>query len=521
MSDINVRIRYEGTERGAAQLERLNESLDNVDSAQQRAGASASSLGEVAQAAGTQWGQLGGALGNTASVFAQLNPRMATSASVLGQVGTASTALTGALGPMGVALAAVTTAVGLYQIAMERAREESEAQERSINALRVSYDDLHSSIVRTAQARRQFEAIDQRGEGTAEELQARQRQFQNRAAELTLRIQQLERERGSLTGQLMGPRTVGTLTMLRSQRRAAQRQAAQLGERIEGGTFLTDVESEIILDPTEQDLGRGGGGRRGGRRGQSASDDVGPGAALERRFAAEQEIRERNAANEQRRLEEITRAKDEAHAREMAQLAEVESAQQTAKEAEERAIERQIELQAQLLDKAKEAARIQRREAQDFAREASGFAQEIGSAYFNAFQQAIEGTMSLEDALLSATKQILKSIGEELVARGIGKILEGIAEIPSPTAATKIGGGTAMVAFGVTLGAAGAAIPSPGGGAEQPREERDQDGDEGPRTIVVNMNSPVLTAGTQAQVARGMRRSLAGDRTLPTSLGRA
>ena len=138
------------------------------------------------------------------------------------------------------------------------------------------------------------------------------------------------------------------------------------------------------------------------------------------------------------------------------------------------------------------------------------------------FESAIEGEASLEEAMLEATKQLLKQFGTELIAKGIGKILEGISELPLPTAAPKIGGGAAMVAFGIGLGAAGAAIPSaPAAPAEAPREDAGGGGGGGPTTLVLNVNNPMMAAATHAQLARAMRRQLEQDRTLSAGLERA
>ena len=84
-------------------------------------------------------------------------------------------------------------------------------------------------------------------------------------------------------------------------------------------------------------------------------------------------------------------------------------------------------------EKAKEAARPAG--CQPAARRRGGRAPRtpIAQAYNNAFQQAIEGRCpSKAGAAIEATKSLLKSFGQELIAKGIGKILEGIAEIPEP-----------------------------------------------------------------------------------------
>ena len=72
----------------------------------------------------------------------------------------------------------------------------------------------------------------------------------------------------------------------------------------------------------------------------------------------------------------------------------------------------------------------------------------------------------------------------------------------------KIAAGGGMIALGVAAGAAGAAISVPGGGGApaSPRASRDAGGG-GEKTIVLNMNGPLLTAQTEAGVGRSVTRS--------------
>ena len=262
--------------------------------------------------------------------------------------------------------------------------------------------------------------------------------------------------------------------------------------------------------------------RRGGGGEREFTYDEGLQAAQERQYASQVEIAER-AADRLRTIEEETAtAKAQLDEQEAARIDELRDKAEDNIRVELEGVRRIAEARQEAFEKAKEAARAQRAASQQLAGEAASAANTIAQAYNNAFQQAIEGTMSLEQAAIEATKSLLKSFGQELIAKGIGKILEGIAEIPSPTAATKIGGGTAMVAFGVGLGAAGAAIPSAGAaGAEQPREEPRSDSARGPQNVTVIMQNAVMTAGTEAQLARGLRKSLSGDRVLGASLAAA
>jgi hypothetical protein len=82
-----------------------------------------------------------------------------------------------------------------------------------------------------------------------------------------------------------------------------------------------------------------------------------------------------------------------------------------------------------------------------------------------------------------------------------------------PAAAGKAVEGAGKIALGVSLGAAGAAIqpPSSGAGAGDERAPKlgpaaNEGGGGG--NVVLNMNSPFVTAGTEADLGRGLSRSI-------------
>lgn len=506
---IRVEIDYEGTQVGASQLDGLTDKLRGADEAQRTATVSASALGESASTLGGAAGRTGSALGQMAQVIASSNPSMRQSATLLSQMGGAATGLTGAMGPLGVALAAATVAYSIFEAGQRRAQEAADAERATIQNLTTSYDDLRSAIAR-ARGERERDAMLARGEGSQEDFEAQARRFENRATQLRLIIREISRN-DDLSRQ---ERTA--LTRMRgAQLAAAQRAAESAREHIAGGNFVVDVESGFTGAgsgvPMPEDRRRGGGRRSTERTfAQQEAEAWGEAQAAHQLYT---EMIEEAAERENALALQQASIDTQLHDNGMARLAE-------RTEGIEAHYEQIRQREDELADKRKEAARTQQRANASLAQEVGGVGKQIASAYSQAFQLAIEGTMSLEDAMLSATKAILKSIGEELVAKGIGAILEGISMLPSPTAAPKIGGGVAMVAFGVGLGAAGAAIPSPSSaGAEVPREQPDSGDSGGPKEVTIVFGNPVLTAGTQAQLARGMQRALGGDRMLPSSVG--
>lgn len=510
MSTVRVAIQYEGTEQGAAQIARLQENLRGADDAQRRATTSSRALSQSAGTMGQNMGRLGAAVGGAAAALSGLDGGLGALGRTIGQTSSALGGLSGSLGPLGLALGAVTVALGIYEESQRRAREEAAESQRTVDRLTRSYDELHGAIVRARTERERSSRLE-RGVGTQDEMQAALAEARNlvQAREIAIRNLTQNREMDRETRQLELRRRV-------AERNAAQRRAAFFEQQLSGGVFIEEptAQGEGFTDRLPEDRA----GRRGGRSRSQRTPSF-----------AEQEAEAWQRAQDGARLyasivEEIDA---EANARALAQ-ASIDT-QLHDNQMERMRIEREAtaahydqirNAEEELRAKQAEAFQLRRREQASLAQEASGYAKQIGTAYFDAFMIAIEGTMSLEDAMIQATKELLKQIGMELVARGIGKILEGIAEIPSPTAATKIGGGAAMVGFGVGLGAAGAAIPSPQqGGAEQPREDRPSGEAGGPREITVVFGNPVLTAGTQTQLARGMGRALSADRSFPNAVG--
>jgi hypothetical protein len=142
-----------------------------------------------------------------------------------------------------------------------------------------------------------------------------------------------------------------------------------------------------------------------------------------------------------------------------------------------------------------------------------GGANAIGGAFANAFGAAIQGQEDFGTAFVKGMKLQLIQFGVGQVAEGAGALLSavGLAFTNPPAAGAKAVEGAGKIALGVSLGAAGAAIsvPSPSAGDERaPR--MGPAANEGPSggNVIVNMNSPFVTAGTQAELGRGLTRSI-------------
>lgn len=523
MSDVGVKVDYGGLEEGAEVLARLQDNLRRVDSAQQQATRSSDSLGESAQELGghvgstaeaangahQKFGAVQGILGQLGPAVGRVSPAFAGLSSSIAQTASSALSMTESMGPAGLAIAGITLVATAVADAMSDAASEADLLANAFDRQARSAVALTRNIrsLAEAQAARRQEEIE-RFQQDDVDREARARS-EIRAIESQIESTRRLRNEEILT-QVQYEARMRTLRQAAEDARAELAFARRGGDPAEQERLQAELQEQIRAAQRQaaEDAAR----RRGGHRRTFAQDEGAAWQRAEERHRIYQEALIEGLAEQEARQRQLAQIDEQLHQNRMDRL-----------EREQESIAEHYaqirELEEEVRDKQKEAARARMVEQRGLLQDAQSTAAQIGSAYFQAFEMAIEGTMSLEDALLAATKQILKSIGEELVARGIGKVLEGIAEIPSPTAATKIAGGTAMVGFGIGLGAAGAAIPAPKAeAAEQPREQPDSQGDRGPKEITVVFGNPVLTAGTQTQLARGMGRAIAGDRTFPTSL---
>ena len=615
---IEVEIDYEGTERGATQLERLEDALDRVDTAQGAAARSARRLSREQSRARGNLQTLRQNLIPTGADMRGLATAAGGAAIALGAMGAAAVAalndlerrmgivnrfsgsldgmrertggLVGELDAMafhselaarGVNLAAndlnnllvaaiersaatgqdlnqvlqqmleafgngSAEALGRYGVSLEQGQTKTEAITSALEQMDEQWGDV-SSAADTAGGRvQQFgvalddattrfgAAITESGvleqsftslfnavsDGSGDFSDAMDAMIRDATLFGAAAAEAIERVTDLVTSQAEGWRALASGDIEGAARAFASSQNAA-ANLVDGESIGRDVAARAVTAIQSAREARSGGPTRsrvnvgptprrgGGRRGERATDEIGPEEAFERQMQSEQEIRDRMAAREEERLATIAQLKTDEDEREAARLQELAEMERDKQQAEIESIQRQAELREELRDKEKEASRMRLSEARAEAQEMAGHINRIASAYIGAFQQAIEGQKSLEEAMLDATKAILKSIGEELVAKGIGKILEGIAEIPSPTAATKIGGGAAMVGFGIGLGAAGAAIPSGASQAEQPRQQPQQNsGGGGPSVINVIYGSQIPSARTDQQAARDMVRAI-------------
>lgn len=277
------------------------------------------------------------------------------------------------------------------------------------------------------------------------------------------------------------------------------------------------------------------------QRSQEASAEVDANTGPARRRSSG---RERPEFDEARYLSEFRMGLiDEQEAREMLRLQRVAEEEQHLLEARKGAVEmaeREADEQARkrLEDQARAASEAMEREeskrlqikrrqesdtrmwrgTQESMLDATlGGANAIGGAFADAFGAAIQGQEDFGTAFVKGAKQQLLQFGIGQVAEGAGALLSAVGFLFTnpPAAAGKAVEGAGKIALGVSLGAAGAAIsvPAPAAGGEDraPRMGPSSTEGGGGGNVIVNMNSPLVTAGTEAQLGRNLSRTISGS----------
>jgi hypothetical protein len=341
---------------------------------------------------------------------------------------------------------------------------------------------------------------------------------------------ELDAERGRLAAQLeTATGRGGGISGLDTG--AIRERIAAIDEEVASNREVVRVlEDVIVAREREADAGRSGSGsgssttgtppaRRGGgrrRSGASAAEEpVDDGAFLER-MAAETEAAGMARATEARERDRASFESYVAERRDLEAAAEAEKAAavELFEADQEKRHERELERIA-MERRAREnldRANMERLAQQTELLESIG--DRIGGVFAGAFSAAIQGQEDFGQALAKGTKQVLIQFGTQMVAEGIGALFTGIGNtvLNPPAAATKLAEGAGKIALGVGLGAAGAAIPTGGGGASGARAERprvDQAPSSGAQAqqLVINMNAPTVLGGTEAEFGRVMLRA--------------
>ena len=176
----------------------------------------------------------------------------------------------------------------------------------------------------------------------------------------------------------------------------------------------------------------------------------------------------------------------------------------------------QLQALDRLRDKQKEAHEEQMARIEEQVSAWTSAGERIGGVIASAFTTAIQGQEDFGVAVIKGFKSIAIEFGGQMIAEGVGALFTAIgsAVLNPPAAATKAAEGAGKIALGVSLGAAGAAIPVPssGGQSKAPRLGPQGSAEGGGGSVVVNMNAPAVITGTRAETGRELERALRASR---------
>ena len=492
---IQIQVEFTGTDEAVRGTTRVSDGLENMSdrsSAAARATEQLAARQTAAATAAIAFGQRVAAAGAAVQGLMSALGVEGQAAGLIGKITQTSTAMAqlgATLGPQGALVggilgAAVPAMVELFN-ATERQAEAARDAARAAEEERVAQEALTDRILAQFNARRQVQAL-MRGEGYASPESARQA-----AASAATTISDLEGmvERIRRTGEQLGVDT--------SERvRALEDRIARERGLLAGATQAEErLVSAAEVAPAAR---RGGGGRGRAATPQAAAVDEGDAMAVVRDIIGEQNA----ALSEQLELmEALNRQKAEAQDKD----ASIAAARAEQHEAE---VERQAELKDALIESADKQREVADRQRQEY-QAVTGV---IAGGLNDALQAIIADNKTAEEAFTGLLASFLKYISEQSMLKAIYEYAEAIASFASykyDQGAQHLAAGIAYTAVAVAAGAGAAALSAPsakGAGEEKPAspESGRGDGGKGGGDIVINWNSPVVTAGTRAELGRDM-----------------
>jgi hypothetical protein len=257
-------------------------------------------------------------------------------------------------------------------------------------------------------------------------------------------------------------------------------------------------EARGLLSETESAPARRGGGRRRVEEPQAAAVDEGDAMAVVRDIIGEQNAALREQEELMRGINEL---KDQAQEKDERLAARADAAAEREKD--------RLEEQQDKLNEAADQARQRHEEQVEGYKSVMGV---VVGGLNDALQSIIAGNKTAEEAFTGLLASFLKYISEQSMLKAIYEYAEAIASFASyryDQGAQHLAAGIAYTAVAVAAGAGAAALSAPsakGAGEEKPASPESGRAGEGRGggDVVINYNSPVVTAGTRAELGRDM-----------------
>lgn len=505
-----------------------------------------------------QAGQMAGALGNLAATAAGANPVVGVLGSAVGTVGTAMSALSTSMGPVGIALAAVAVAAGIATTAMqllgssaEESGERADASKADFEGLKSEFDldsiaasGLSSELselsrrsseaggsarnaaeayrelgraIRTAQQEQRTRERIAQGYGSTEELTSEQDRLRGISADTQGRLGALRSTRASLQERLQSARQGGQFREASSiaqqiqaydaQIRATEQSLASVEERVgRVDEAIAEAQSSINQDLIDQmslddeaARSQASGRRSGGRPARAAAESADPAADPLAALRLEQELAYNN------RLKEIEQERHNATVQGLRDA--LVRQEELDMEAKDRRLASEEEFARKILEQQEQAEAAQRESLEALTSDAEQITGPIVSGLTDALSATIAGTESADEAFQGMLAGFLEMISQRAVIEAAAQYAAAVGALASQNYAGfagHIAAGTAWAGVAVAAGAAAvAAAPSANQPAEPTQEEQTaRQGD-----VVINWNSPVVTATTRADLGREIGRT--------------
>lgn len=494
---IQIQVEFTGAQEAARAADTVSTRLDNMSTRTEAASRSAQELASRQTAAATAaiaFGQRLAAAANAIQGVASALGVEGQAAGLIGKITQTSAAMAqlgATFGPQGALVggiigAAIPAISGIMESIdglnernaawAEQLRGIEEGQQRAEAATRAStqaIDDQAEALANAGERMRQF--IDSLSTGGI------QRQAQDSAARITELSDQLARVNDELAG-MGGARGADAAARMLGLQERARELTAQIQS-----TTDTLEESRRLLNEEPPPRAARGGGRRAA---QEEGAPSGPSEA-ERMYA--EMLAEENAALESQA--DLTRylmgLREEA-------MQQQEQAADRADMLADREKERQQEIRDQLIESSEKQREVADQQRQGY-REVTGV---IVGGLNDALQSIISGQKTAGEAFEGLLASFLKYISEQ-------SMLKAIASYKYDQGVQHLAAGVAYTAVAVAAGAGAVALAAPSGGAQgeqkpaSPEAGAAGDGGRG-GDVVINWNSPVVTAGTRAELGRDM-----------------
>lgn len=539
-ADGKVRIEYEidGIEEATTAQERLEASLSDVQQVLDRSGATLAEYESETRGAAESTDSLAAAAVESGFKLAEMRERVS---SAVGALGT----LSSMLGTESDAGAAVGRMAHFGQLGMQiggifgpEGAVVGGIAGATLPAIRDLINELEplSPLIDTIGASARSAAAELRSLASAPALRmttdeiaeagdaARRARDEESVAGLQRRTEDLDASLVIMQRRITSARQSGTALGALDAMILEQERGLMESERIGVQRALLGAQQDEAEEAASRRPrgGRGGGSGRGDPRAEERFLSEARVAIMDEEEARRVAAEEREQARLRETFDVTVRGLDERHRLEEQYVREREQWESEALvnriREEGEALERQESKRLAIKRRQQADARMWEDTGKSMLDATLGGANAIGGAFANAFGQAIQGQADFGEAFIKGSKQMLIQYGTGQVAEGVSALLSavGMAFTNSPGAAGKAVEGAGKIALGVSLGAAGAAISTPAAPSGEDKAPRmgpaANDGAAG-GNVIVNMNSPFVTAGTRAQLGRDMARTIGGAST--------